>query len=180
VFISGRGSNLQAALDMGSELDIALVVTSKRQAPGILRARRSGIPTFFFGVKDSWSELTRELQSRGITHIFLAGFLRLIPKEFFETWEGRMVNVHPSLLPAYPGLRSIERSHEDGGAMGVSVHVVTPGMDEGPVLVRRTVLPRSVSGVHPLSLAESEFLVHACEHQLVRKVLPRWNSSPRF
>lgn len=173
VLISGRGSNLQALLDLGANLDVRLVASSKASAPGLLRARRHGVPTLVLPKKIDWAVLERELHARKITHIFLAGFMKLIPADFVNRWESRLLNVHPSLLPAYPGLAALEKSYEDDAAMGVTVHVVTPGMDEGPrLLQRQTLAPEArARGVTP---AEAQWRTSLAEQRLVREAAERW------
>ncbi|HRO68510.1 MAG TPA: formyltransferase family protein, partial [Pseudobdellovibrionaceae bacterium] len=124
VFISGRGSNLQALLDQATVQEIRWVLSSKESAPGLLRAKRAGVPYAVLPKKIDWDELDGELRNRGITDLFLAGFMKLVPAPFVERWEGRMLNVHPSLLPAYPGLRAFEKSYEEKQEMGVTAHIV--------------------------------------------------------
>ena len=132
LFLSGRGSTAQALLDQIGDLDIRFVVTSKQKAGGILRARRAGLPILHFAKDGNWGELHSELVSRGIQAIFLTGFMRLLPADFVTNWQGRIWNVHPSLLPAYPGAGSMEKSFSDKARMGVTVHEVTHQMDAGP------------------------------------------------
>lgn len=169
IFISGRGSNLQAVLDETS-LDVRLVVSSRATAPGLLRARRSGIPTLVLDKKINWTALNEKLKSLGITHVFLLGFMKIVPAEFISAWENRVLNVHPSLLPAYAGLQSIERSFQDGADMGVTVHVVTPEMDAGPALQRKKVL--AAGGDR--SWAQALNKISQTEQRLVREAVLRW------
>lgn len=178
VFISGRGSNLQALLDGIEENRIVLVVSSSAKAAGLLKARRAGVPTLVLDKKIDWTALQKELVRRHISRIFLAGFMRLIPPSFLEAWEAAILNVHPSLLPAFPGLEAIGKSYEAGGEMGVTVHVVTPEMDAGPQLLKRQAVSaekrRGKSG-DPLTLSEAEFLISVTEQSLVREAFRRWN-----
>lgn len=170
VFISGRGSNLQAQLDLLSDVNVRLVVSSKASAPGLLRAKRQGIPALVLPKKIDWTLLDAELKRRGIARIFLAGFMKIVPENFVRSWENRILNVHPSLLPAHPGLRAIENSFESGGEMGVTVHVVTPEMDAGPrLLARRTRRAGVVSEIATELLAISR-----AEQRLVREAVSRW------
>ena len=120
-------------MDQIQDLDLRLVVSSRAQAAGLLRAKRSGLPTLVFPKTGSWEKLHQELVSRRIDSIFLVGFMRILPADFVSLWAGRIWNIHPSLLPAYPGTDSIEKSFVDGAPMGVSLHEVTAGMDEGPL-----------------------------------------------
>ena len=178
VFISGRGSNLQTLLDGIEENRIVLVVSSSAKAPGLLKARRAGIPTLILEKKIDWMALHSELVHRQISRIFLAGFMRLIPASFLEAWEAAVLNVHPSLLPAFPGLHAIESSYAAEGEMGVTVHVVTPEMDAGPHLLKRravTIEKRLGNIGDSLTLSEAEFLISCTEQSLVREAFRRWN-----
>lgn len=165
VFISGTGSNLAALLDLRDTVDIAFVVSSKADAHGLLRARRSGIPALVLPKPVDWTLLDAELRRRRIDRIFLAGFMKLLPTEFVRRWKGRMLNIHPSLLPLYPGLDSIERAHADGKPLGCTVHGVNEEMDAGPRYLQRKVMGGN------LSLPDSEFLAHLSEYRLVREAL---------
>ncbi len=173
VFISGRGSNMAALFELGSALSISLVVSSKRDCPGVRRARRFGVPVKFFSKDDDWTELTAELQGMGVNHLFLAGFMRILPKGFVEQWQGRIWNVHPSLLPKYPGLNSMERAFSDKSDMGISLHQVDSGVDTGLLVKQKIVfssedMKRRGEG----EFSETEFLMHRMEHRLVQEVLP--------
>lgn len=170
VFISGRGSNLQAILENAADLNIDLVVSSRARAPGLLRARRQGMRTLTLPAKIDWDVLDGELRRRGITSIFLAGFMKLIPAAFVQKWEGRILNVHPSLLPAYPGLNALEKSQQDGADLGVTVHTVTAEMDEGPRLLQRKTAARG----EQISLAEARRRGSWAEQRLVREAVMRW------
>lgn len=159
VMISGTGSNLAALLDLESVLNINLVISNKENAYGLSRARRRGIPTFIFQNND-WDGLQKQLNQYLIDYIFLAGFMKICPENFVKNWE--IYNVHPSLLPAYPGLQSIERSFQDGAEMGATIHKVIPAVDEGPIILQKK---STVAD----TLSASEFQVHLNEHRLVRK-----------
>src|SRR5688500_7867576 len=97
IFISGRGSNMQALLDLPANVRCVLVVSSKANAPGLLRARRQGIPTLVLDKKIDYEALHLELLKRKIERIFLAGFMKVVPASFIEKWQGKIVNLHPSL-----------------------------------------------------------------------------------
>ncbi len=174
VFISGTGSNLNAALDMRDHVEIALVVSSKRKALGLLKAKRAGVPTLCVSNPVNWKELTLTLREHRIDSIFLLGFMKILPADFVKDWEGRMVNIHPSLLPAYPGLESIKKSFEDKSKMGVTVHQVTAKMDAGPILLQRECKGSRALHVHESEI-KTEFEIHRSEHRLVREVLAKWN-----
>lgn len=172
VLISGRGSNLAAILDC-QDVEVGLVVSSSANAYGLLRARRAGIPTLILSKPINWSALHLELKRRAISRIFLAGFMRIVPQDFIRQWQGRIINLHPSLLPAYPGLRSIERAYADKADMGITVHEVVPAVDEGPAVFRRRCLKGSE--LDQYSLKHAELLIHLNEQRLVREAIRQWN-----
>ena len=178
VFISGRGSNLAAALDGRRECeglyDVALVVSSSDEAAGLARARRDAVPTLVLPGKIEWPELTRTLRGRGVTHILLAGFMRIVRPEFCREWAGHLFNLHPSLLPSYPGLDSIARARADGRDVGATIHEAIEAVDAGRIHFQR----RSISGADALGASENdvEFRVHVDEQRLVRHALERLSS----
>jgi len=172
VLISGRGSNLQALIDACAASDfpaeIAIVVADRDDAPGLERARRSDIPVTTVaraaraGRADFESALDVVLRAAGAELICLAGFMRVLSAGFVESWGDRILNIHPSLLPAFPGLQSHERALEAGVRFsGCTVHFVRAGVDEGPILVQAAVpvLTNDTAG----SLAER---VLTAEHRL--------------
>ncbi|NIJ32385.1 phosphoribosylglycinamide formyltransferase [Sphingomonas oligoaromativorans] len=149
VLISGRGSNFKALLDAQSAADcpyeIALVVSNVEDAAGLDIARAAGVATFaksHKGLKRAEFDalVDAELRAHDIEAVALAGYMRLLSPGFVEGWAGRMVNIHPSLLPLYKGLDTHARAIEAGDAKhGCSVHLVTAGLDEGPVLAQAEV-----------------------------------------
>jgi phosphoribosylglycinamide formyltransferase-1 len=173
VFISGFGSNLQALLDLGlPEVSIALVVSNNPEAYGVERAKKHNVPVITLPkpIKASdWRHLSDRLKAEKIDCIFLLGFLRIVPPEFVKNWENQMLNLHPSLLPAYPGLKSIEKSYQDGAAMGVTVHWVSEGLDEGQILLQEKVMEAADTAdrKHKVTLAEAAEMIHQLEHKLV-------------
>lgn len=173
VLISGRGSNLGALLDLRDEVEIVCVFSSSAKAFGLLRARRAGIRAHTLPKSIDWSQLDAQLRELRVTHIFLAGFMRVVPASFVSAWESRILNLHPSLLPAYPGLKSIGRAYEAGDDVGVSVHVVDTGVDTGHVIAQRRSL--NVPRGRGYSLERTELLVHLDEQRLVREACLKWN-----
>jgi phosphoribosylglycinamide formyltransferase-1 len=150
VLISGEGSNLQALIDACADplfpAEIALVVSNQAQAKGLARAQAAAIPTRVldhraFPDRASFdAALDTVLREAAPDLVCLAGFMRLLTAGFVETWAGRMINIHPSLLPAFKGLNTHMRALEAGVKIaGCTVHFVTPGMDEGPILVQAAV-----------------------------------------
>jgi len=150
VLISGRGSNmtslLAAASDPAYPAEIALVLSNRPEAPGLATAREHGVATVAIDHKHHLSReeferaMQEVLEARGIELICLAGFMRLLTPWFVERWTGRMINIHPALLPLYKGLHTHERALADGVKLhGASVHFVVPGMDEGPIIAQAAV-----------------------------------------
>ena len=137
VFVSGSGSTLQALLDQPELISVKLVVTNKKNCAAVFKARRYGIPVLYLKPGRAFQELSIELVQKNITHIFLAGFMKIIPSDFLNDWEGRIFNIHPSLLPAYKGLRAFERALEDGATTGASIHHVVEGVDEGELVLQK-------------------------------------------
>jgi phosphoribosylglycinamide formyltransferase-1 len=142
LFLSGRGSTAQALMDLLGDLDLRLVVSSRAKAAGLLKARRSGIPTLVLEKDQNWTLLSKELKQRGIQKIFLVGFMRILPADFIKEWTGRVWNVHPSLLPAFTGAKALERCFEEESEMGVTIHEVNAEMDAGQRCLQAR-LPRS-------------------------------------
>jgi phosphoribosylglycinamide formyltransferase 1 len=150
VLISGRGSNLQALIDACAARDfpaeIRLVLSNRGEAQGLARAARAGIPTEViphrdYRMRDEFDmALDRALQAADIELVCLAGFMRLLGKDFVERWHDRLINIHPSLLPAFRGLDTHRRALEAGVPFaGCSVHYVRAAVDDGPIIVQRKV-----------------------------------------
>jgi phosphoribosylglycinamide formyltransferase 1 len=176
VLLSGRGSNMQALVaasrEPGAPFDIVLVASDKPDALGLAWAAAAGIATFAASPKgrpkaDYEAEIDTALRDAGTQVIALAGYMRLLSPAFVAAWNGRILNIHPSLLPRYKGLDTHARAiaAEDTVA-GASVHIVTAELDDGPVIDRAEVpvLP----GDTPETLAER---VLAAEHQLYPRAL---------
>ena len=176
VLISGRGSNMAALLYAARRDDspyaIVLVAANDPDAPGLALAAAEGVPVFaraHAGMKRAEFDavIDAELQRAGCDYVALAGYMRLLSPGFVEKWQGRMVNIHPSLLPAHKGLHVHEAVLAAGETVsGCSVHLVTPELDDGPVLgqTRVAVLP----GDTPETLAARILIA---EHQLYPRVL---------
>ncbi len=145
VLISGRGSNLQALIDACAEPDfpaeIVLVISNQPEAAGLGRAARAGIAVEtiahrdFDGREAFEQALTRTLEAAGVELVCLAGFMRVLTAGFVGHWRDRLINIHPSLLPAFPGLDTHERALAAGVKLhGCSVHYVREGVDAGPII----------------------------------------------
>ena len=150
VMISGRGSNLQALIDACASPDyparIALVIANRPGAGGLAWAEAAGIPTATIAHRDFPTreefedEISATLKGAGVELVCLAGFMRLLNPTFVETWRNRLINIHPSLLPAYKGLGSHARVLADGVRFtGCTVHFVRPEMDVGPIVAQAAV-----------------------------------------
>lgn len=150
VLVSGRGANLQALIDACARPDfpaeIGLVVSNRPGAAGLARAGAAGIPARTidhraFPDRGAFERaLDDAVAGAGCGLVCLAGFMRLLTSWFVDRWRDRLVNVHPSLLPAYRGLDAHRRVIEDGGRIaGCTVHFVRPAMDDGPILVQAAV-----------------------------------------
>jgi phosphoribosylglycinamide formyltransferase 1 len=150
VLISGRGSNLQSLIDAVAEghlnASLSVVVSNREDAQGLERARRAGIEAVCLSHR-SWKTrdeydraLVRELQQRQIDVVCLAGFMRVLGPSMIDAFPHRIVNIHPSLLPAFPGVDAQRQALEHGVKVaGVTVHLVTSELDGGPIILQRTV-----------------------------------------
>jgi phosphoribosylglycinamide formyltransferase 1 len=145
VLVSGEGSNLQALIDDldDSEIEVAAVASSRAAARGLGRAEAAGIETGVFSLADEPDRARRDealagwLEARAVDLVVLAGFMELLTPGFIRRFAGRIVNVHPALLPAFPGLGAIEQAIEHGVKIaGVTVHFVDEGVDSGPILLQ--------------------------------------------
>ncbi|WP_270938041.1 phosphoribosylglycinamide formyltransferase [Falsiroseomonas oryzae] len=151
ILISGRGSNmaalLAAAADPAYPAEIALVLSNREDAAGLELARSHGIPTAVvesrvFGRDRAAFEraMEAELHGHGVRLVALAGFMRVLTEGFVARWQDRLVNIHPSLLPAFPGLDTHARALAAGVRLhGCTVHLVRPGVDDGPILAQAAV-----------------------------------------
>jgi phosphoribosylglycinamide formyltransferase-1 len=150
VLISGRGTNLRALIDAsltpGFPAEIVRVISNTPEAGGLELASAAGIPTAVVPHKDyphreSFdAALDQEIRSAGTELIALAGFMRLLTKDFVDAWRDQLINIHPSLLPSFKGLNTHERALEAGVRYtGCTVHYVRPAMDEGPIIAQSAV-----------------------------------------
>ncbi len=145
VLISGRGSNLQALLDAAADpsfpAEIVLVISNVPNVAGLDRAKKAGVATATINHREYNSRLefdnavTETLESARVEFVCLAGFMRLVTKEFVEHWHNRMINIHPALLPLFPGLDTHQRALDEGCKLhGCTVHFVRHEMDSGPIV----------------------------------------------
>lgn len=177
VLISGRGSNMTALVEQADGYEVALVASDQPDAPGLAWARARGIPTFALSPKGIGkpayeAAMDAALRAAEVEVIALAGYMRLLSDDFVKRWRGRMVNIHPSLLPAYKGLDTHTRALAAGDAhAGCSVHLVTEELDAGEVLGQAAVpvLP----GDTPDTLAARVLIA---EHALYPRILAEFVS----
>ena len=168
VLVSGKGSNLQALID--SELPIAAVASNRAAVPALARAEAAGIPSRTFELDRYTDRDARDremgdwLRLRGVDLVVLAGYMHLLTPAFLERFPDRIVNVHPSLLPEFPGARAIEDALAAGvETTGVTVHYVDEGLDTGTVIRQE-----------PIPVEPRETLVdriHAVEHRVLPEVV---------
>jgi phosphoribosylglycinamide formyltransferase 1 len=154
ILISGRGSNMTALIEAAKAedypADIVLVVSNRPDAAGLARARTAGVATMvidhmqFGDDREAFEHaLDQELRSNRIDLVCLAGFMRLLTPWFVTRWRGRMLNIHPSLLPQFKGLHTHRRALEAGVPRhGATVHFVVPEMDSGPIVLQDSVAVR--------------------------------------
>ncbi len=171
VFISGSGSTLQALLEMQHQFEVSLVISNRSTAQGLKKAKRFGKKCH---VLDSatidYSKLHQLLADHKIDRIFLAGFMKILPAQFVELWRGRIMNIHPSLLPLYPGQNSAFRNWKDQSKMGATIHHVTAEMDQGPLYLQRV----SLEAKHQLDFSDSEIFLRSSEQHLLRELTMKW------
>jgi phosphoribosylglycinamide formyltransferase 1 len=168
VLVSGEGTNLQALIDAG--LPIHAVAANRSWIRALERARAAAIPTAVFDLDEYAGREARDLamaawlEERGVGLVVLAGYMHLLCPAFLERFPGRIVNVHPSLLPSFPGAGAIEQAlTADVAATGVTIHLVDEGVDTGPVLRQE-----------PVPVEPRETLlerIHAVEHRLLPEVV---------
>jgi phosphoribosylglycinamide formyltransferase 1 len=173
VLVSGEGSNLQAILDQlhgRGEVEVVGVASNKAGARGLERASRAGVATAVFEASGYTDRDARDaalgdwLEERGTQLVVLAGFMELLGAPFIRRFAGRIINVHPSLLPAFPGVRAIEQALEYGvKQMGVTVHFVDEGVDSGAIILQEAF------AINPYSrdIAAIEDRIHEIEHRLL-------------
>jgi phosphoribosylglycinamide formyltransferase-1 len=177
VLISGRGSNLQSIIDAirAGALDatVAVVISNRADAAGLLRAREAGVDVLFLDPKahatrDAYDrDLAGVLQARGVDLVCLAGYMRFVGAPLLEAFPERILNIHPSLLPSFPGLEAQRQALEHGVRVsGATVHLVTAALDAGPIVLQAAVPVLETDTVESLS---ARILVE--EHRLYPEAL---------
>jgi phosphoribosylglycinamide formyltransferase 1 len=185
VLISGSGTNLQALLDASKEPDypahIAVVISSRPGVQGLERARTAGVPAVVVSHKDFPDRTTFEhrliavLENHGVEWVACAGFLRVLTPHFIDAFADRVLNIHPALMPAFPGMHAQRQALEAGARIaGASVHVVDRGTDTGPIVIQ---------GAVPVLPGDDEEALKArilsVEHRIYRDAL-RWAAEGRL
>jgi phosphoribosylglycinamide formyltransferase-1 len=173
VLASGEGTNLQALLDTvhGREVDVVAVATDQPSARALERAAAAGVPARVFLRSDYAARAERDaaiadwLVAEGVELVVLAGYMAILDPGFVARFPDRILNVHPSLLPAFPGVRAIEQAVEHGvKVFGVTVHLVDEGVDTGPIVLQRAV---------ELAGASDAAAIHARLRPIEHELLPR-------
>lgn len=181
VLISGNGSNLQAMIDAIEKENISgkicCVLSNKANVYGLKRAERAGIPTEVINNKDFETredfdtEMVKVLSAYKPDLIVLAGFMRILSSKFVSTFTGKILNIHPSLLPKYPGLNTHQRVLESSDKIhGITVHFVDESLDGGPICAQSSIQ------VKTSSLKKLEEEIHKLEHELYPKVVSWFGS----
>jgi phosphoribosylglycinamide formyltransferase 1 len=176
VLVSGEGTNLQAILDTvhGHEgIEVVCVGSNRPDARGLERAREAGVETGVFESRAYRERAERDaamgdwLEEHDVHLVVLAGFMEILSPEFIHRFERRMINVHPSLLPAFPGIRAVEQAIEAGVRVsGVTVHFVDVEVDSGPIILQQAFeLP------YPADIDATEDAIHAIEHELLPRAV---------
>ncbi len=177
VLVSGSGTNLQALLDAISDMEgaeVGVVISNKQSAYGLERARKASVPDIFIDHRGKSrasfdSEIVECLRKHRVEWVALAGFMRLITPVFLDAFPGRIINIHPSLLPSFPGIDAQQQAFDAGVRLaGATVHFVNGGTDAGPIIAQGVVqrLPDD-------SVDELRARILKVEHQLYPMVL-RW------
>jgi phosphoribosylglycinamide formyltransferase-1 len=181
VLLSGRGSNLKALLDADLPVTFTAVISNRPDAPGLEYARQCGIPAIAldhcaYPSREAFDQmLAAKIDETGADLVILAGYMRILTKAFVEHYQGRLINIHPSLLPAFSGLNTHAEALAEGVKIhGCTVHFVTPQLDHGPIIIQAAVpvLPDDT----PDTLAER---VLTQEHQIYPQAI-RWFAENRL
>ncbi|WP_091616219.1 phosphoribosylglycinamide formyltransferase [Marinococcus luteus] len=184
LFASGTGSNarslVRAAREQRLEAEFVLIVCDRPRAPVLAFAEEEGIPVFAFSPKEYENkaafetEIVKELYAKGVERIVLAGYMRLIGDTLLTEYGGRMINVHPSLLPAFPGKDAIRQAWDAGVKVtGVTVHYVDEGMDTGSIIAQEPLYVKETDSFETLTAG-----IQAVEHRLYPEIVQQWIARP--
>ncbi|MFK3939145.1 phosphoribosylglycinamide formyltransferase [Alkalihalobacillus sp. NPDC078783] len=183
VFASGTGSNAEALMQSASQKqlggEVALLISDKPGAGALTKAERHGVPAIALAPKDFPSKADYEakvvshLQEHGVEFVCLAGYMRLIGSTLLNAYEGRIVNIHPSLLPAFPGLDAVGQALEAGvSETGVTIHYVDAGMDTGPIIAQEKVLIETTDSTEDV-FRKIQAIEHKLYPQTVKQIMER-------
>ena len=175
ILISGRGSNMQAMLSANLPCHIAAVISNRADSQGLEAAKQHGIVTRVVAHRDFADRALFDAALAGVIDsyqpdfVILAGFMRILTEQFVNRYHGRLLNIHPSLLPAYAGMHTHERALQDGVKIhGCTVHFVTPDLDHGPIIIQAAISVLSHDTPHTLAAR-----VLKEEHQIYAQAI-RW------
>jgi phosphoribosylglycinamide formyltransferase-1 len=177
VLASGAGTNLQAILDRvhgRGGIEVAAVASDRRGAPALQRGEEAGVPTAVFAGADYAGRAARDdamarwLERHGVELVVLAGYMQLLSPGFLARFPHRVINVHPALLPAFPGIAAIEQAVQHGvRVVGVTVHFVDEGVDSGPIILQRALELDEA----PTDAGEVHELLRPLEHELLPEAI---------
>ena len=167
---SGEGTNFENIVTSCPEIDVVLMVYNKKDCGAAKRAKRLGISSCYIKSKDE-TIIINEFKWARIDYIFLAGWMRILSSRFIQAFPDKIINIHPSLLPKYKGLDSIQRALDNKEySTGCTVHMVTEELDSGKILMQEEVPIRRHDTIETLTMA-----VHEAEHRVVPEVLRNLN-----
>jgi len=178
VLASGSGTNLQAIIDKlhknpDVDIEIAVVISDNKKAYALERARKAGIPAVFVDMKKFPSreafddEIDRILESYGVELVVLAGYMKILQPKFVRKWRNKILNIHPALLPSFPGMHAVRQALDYGVKVtGVTIHFVDEGVDTGPIIAQEPVRVRDDDTEE--TLLER---IHQVEHRLYPEVI---------
>ena len=170
VMCSGEGTNFENIVTSCPEIDVVLMVYNKKDCGAAKRAKRLGISSCYIKSKDE-TIIINEFKWARIDYIFLAGWMRILSSRFIQAFPDKIINIHPSLLPKYKGLDSIQRALDNKDySTGCTVHMVTEELDSGKILMQEEVPIRRHDTIETLTMA-----VHEAEHRIVPEVLRNLN-----
>ena len=181
ILISGRGSNMEAIVDHirseNAPVEVCFVASDRAKAAGLEIARGKGIPVFAVSYKQgraaAEAEIEKLWQEHRIDVLVLAGYMRLITGDFVSRHEGRILNIHPAMLPKFPGAHGIEDFWKSGEkSSGVTVHIVDAEMDHGPILMQQEVVREADDTIETF-----EAKIHAVEHQIYWQAMKAYIST---
>ena len=170
VMFSGNGTNFENIVRSCPEIEVVLMVYNKKDCGAVKRANKLGIPSCHIKSKDE-DLIIKYFKALDIDYIVLAGWMRILSSKFIQAFQDKIINIHPSLLPKYKGLDSIQRALDNGDhVIGCTVHMVTEELDSGKILMQEEI------GIHPHDNIDSVTrAVHQAEHRILSETLRNLN-----